>query len=226
MMTVGALLLLTALAMTPQVREAIASASGPWIGAYGEAAKTATVTLREMEIYALQLGVFDSGERAQNEMNRLTAQGVPCMIWQGEQMRIVCDAARDRAMMDDSSAAGMDSCVITEHLPEVTVRLTAAEGDIDDVRRMILLPDSLFDQLLTIEIDAFEAMIAEVRDAAKTAAQTHPDNALYTQLAESLVSWCSLMEKAGNTFDPQYTLQFARVTMCALCRELRMMLTD
>ena len=92
----AAVTLLAVAAMAPQMREALMTWMRSGIAAVSAAlprSGEAQVTLPELRVYALQLGVYDSGERAQAEMHRLTEGGVPCVIWQREQMRIVCDAA-------------------------------------------------------------------------------------------------------------------------------------
>ena len=56
------------------------------------------------------------------------------------------------------------------------------------------------------------------------AAGSHPDHALYTQLAQSLANWCALMEKTMQETDERSARSYAAVTMCTLCRELRLAL--
>ena len=59
-------------------------------------------------------------------------------------------------------------------------------------------------------------VLADVRAQAQRGVSAHQENTLYTQLAQSLVNWCALIEKTPNGDKP-----YARATMALLCRELR-----
>ena len=224
-MIAGAVLLAASLAMAPTLREKIASAAGMMASAFPEReTQEAIVVLPEMEVFALQLGVFDSGERAEKEMNRLMAQGIPCLIWQREQMRIICSAAKNRENLDEAVAGGLETCVISETLPAVSLRMTADAQDLDAARGMLLLPDSLLDRLLGLEGGELAALVGQTREEAAAAEGAHPENELYTQLAGSLFSWCDLMDDAMAAYGEARALTFAQASMCTLCRQLRLML--
>ena len=60
-----------------------------------------------------------------------------------------------------------------------------------------------------------------LRAQAQRGVSAHPENTLYTQLAQSLVNWCALIEKTPNGDKP-----YARATMALLCRELRRALAN
>ena len=64
-------------------------------------------------------------------------------------------------------------------------------------------------------------ILADVQTRARRAVSAHPENTLYTQLAQSLVNWCALMEET-----PTGTRPYARATMALLCRELRRALVN
>ena len=54
----------------------------------------------------------------------------------------------------------------------------------------------------------------------------HPESALYTQLAQSLVNWCTLMEQTRQETDEAAARRYAAVTICTLCRELRIVIAN
>ena len=182
----------------------------------GQSARTELV-LPERTVYALQLGVFDSGERASSEAQRLERAGVRCMVWQREQMRIISGVAPKREQLALDSAKGHEAYVITDTLQETSVRITADADEMDDVRTLLTLPDSLLDQLMESGAEGLPECIQHTRAMAQAAQQTHPENALYTQLAQSLLNWFALMEAT----DADSAADYARVTMYALCYELR-----
>ena len=104
-------LALCALAMQPELRARIAQAGREGLAAVQAFAQTAgddsaqaELTLPEMKVWALQLGVFDSGESAAQEQRRLAAEGVPCVVWQRERMRLICGVALSRDGLDVQAA--------------------------------------------------------------------------------------------------------------------------
>lgn len=177
------------------------------------------LTLQQKEVCALQLGVFDSGERAADEARRLEQEGVACMIWQREKMRIVSSVARSRDALDWEGAGGHEAYVISDALEEVSIRITAHADTLDEVCMLLALPDQLLDQLLEPGQVHLPEMIQRTRELAMGAQNTHPENTLYTQLVQSLLNWCTLMEQRPT--DTRSAVSYAQVTMYVLCRELR-----
>ena len=176
------------------------------------------VTLPERRIYALQLGVFDNEESAESERKRLAAMGVPCVVWQDAQMRLMADAATSRETLLGETA-GQTSFVTEETLTRVDMRLSAGRSDGNDAARLLHLPDEALSRLESGE--ALADVLADVRAQAQRGVSAHPENTLYTQLAQSLVNWCALIEKTPNGDKP-----YARATMALLCRELRRALAN
>ena len=218
----AAVMLLAVAAMAPKAREALMTWMRSGVAAVSAAlprSSEAQLTLPELRVYALQLGVYDSGERAQSEQQRLMAAGVPCVIWQREQMRIVCDAACAREALDGASSQGREAYVIGEALPEVVLRVEAQSGAVDDVRALLLLPDELLSALSGEE--ALTGLLERTRSQAVAALHAHPEHELYTQLAQSLCNWCALIEGTLETQGEAAARSYARVTVCTLCYELR-----
>lgn len=180
-----------------------------------EAGAQLEITLPEISLYALQLGVFDSGERAADEAQRLKGMGVVCMIWQKEKMRLISDVAFDRQSLDLSTAKGADAYVIEETLPKVVLRIGASSEEIEAIRTLLQLPDDVLSALARGG-DPAEAC-ARVRPLAQAALEAHPEHELYTQLAGSLIRWCDMMESREMTGARGY----GAASMAALCRELR-----
>lgn len=210
-----AVLTLGALAASPDFKETLSSLELP---AFSPDVQQAEMTLPEMEVYALQLAVFDSGERAADEANRLQAEGVRCIVWQREKMRIVSSVALSREELDWSSAKGHEGYVIREMLSPMTLRLSCSADAIDDVRALLQLPDIVLKRLLAGE-ETLVSIVKETGEAAERAVDQHPEHALYTQLAQSLINWCALMKRAG--MEANGARGYAALTMCTLCRELR-----
>ena len=179
----------------------------------------AQLTLPELRVYALQLGVYDSGERAQAEMQRLTEGGVPCVIWQREQMRIVCDAALSRDALDVRTVQAIEAYAIAETLPEVVLRVEADSAALEGVRTLLLLPDELLGALAGDE--PLTALLERTRAQAEAALAAHPEHVLYTQLAQSLCNWCALIEGTRSVQGETVARGYARATVCTLCYELR-----
>ena len=184
----------------------------------------AEITLPAMTVYALQLGAYDNGEHAQAHQTRLQQSGIPCAIWQREQMRLVCDAAIARSSLDVKSAMGEEAWVVADALDEVTLRIRTESTHIAAAHTLLTLPDRLFEALGRGERE-LTMLIEETRETAQAAVHAHEENLLYTQLAQSLINWCALMEHAIEAYPKENAMAYARVTMCTLCSELRRVLT-
>ena len=227
LLIVAMVALLAGAAMTPELRQRIAETVRRGMDtaqafAPGRRAQ-AELTLPEREVYALQLGVFDSGERAASEAQRLQAAGVRCVIWQRDKMRIVSDVALSRDGLN--TGEGQLGYIIQETLPRVCMRLTADAGDLEAVQALLMLPDALLTALLD-EGQALEPLLADTRAQAERALSAHPESTLYTQLAQSLINWCALIEQTRREADEAAARRYAAVTMCTLCRELRMAIAN
>jgi len=180
------------------------------------------VVLEKMEVYALQLGVFDSAERARSEQQRLSAAGVPCIVWQRDKLRIICAVASEKGALDPSCAAGNEAYIVRDTLSEVRLRVNRALGSSEE--QMIRMPDALLGELLRSDGQQLDVLIASARASAQKAITEHPENPLYTHLAQSLLDWCSLMDMQPKNAQRR---NYAAVTMCTLCREWRTeLLTD
>ena len=223
-MIAGGVLLLAAMAMAQPLRERISDIAARGMDAIqtmaSPARAQADITLPERTVYALQLGAYDSGKHAQDELVRLCDAGTLCVIWQREQMRLVCDAALSKGKLSSAAAQGRDAWAIRDTLPEVMLRAQGHAGAMDAVRDLLTLPDTLFAALCSQE-EEFAALVASARETAKKAQNAHPENALYTQLAQSLVNWCNLMDSTVSSHGEAVARSYARVTMCTLCYELR-----
>lgn len=218
----GLVLLLCALALSSPLREGFAALmdSGMAAASVFASAKTGMteLTLEEIEVYALQLGVFDSGERAQAEQKRLLAQGVPCAIWQRDKMRLICSVAHSRETLDSGAAGGNEAYIVRDTLPRVRLRLSCSERACDDAAAFIALPDALLSELLSGKGRALRVILPETLFRARKALDAHPENALYTGLAQSLIAWC---EAVQASLDQPQAECYAAVTLCTLCREWR-----
>ena len=220
-------LALGALAMQPELRARIAQAGREGLTAVqafaqpaGDDSAQAELTLPEMEVWALQLGVFDSGESAAQEQRRLSAEGVPCVVWQREKMRLICSVALTREGLDTQAAGGRESFVVKETMPGVRLRLTASQGEMEDALALLRLPDALLLALLG-DGQTLDALVSGAEQQAGSALSAHPENELYTQLAQSLVNWCALMRQTMQNTSEQTARIYAQTTMCTLSRELR-----
>ena len=174
----------------------------------------AEVGLEEKRIAALQMGVFDSGERALSEAQRLERLGVRCMIWQDERFRLIADAADTRDTLSMDAAKGLEAYVIDETLDTVRLRVEAGMDEIDAVCRLLTLPDETLDRL--IAGSALNDEIANIRLLADGAVKAHPEHQLYADLAENLLAWCGRMEALGEE-----ARGYGKAAMLALCKELR-----
>lgn len=220
---------LACLMLVPGLRRRIAGAAREGLQAAqafaGLREEQVELTLPAMEVYALQLGVYDSGESAESERQRLYAEGIPCMIWQREKMRLICAVSLSRETLDAQAPDGQEAYVITDSMEEVTLRLSAGENEVEEALALLRMPDDMFALLLQSEQEAPLAdVVKRVREAARKAGGAHPENMLYTQLAQSMTNWCALMESTARQVDADTARRYAAVTMCTLCRELRMAL--
>ena len=220
--TVAAMLFVLPL-VSPQIRTWIADHAAA-VQAFSQSAQL-NVTLPAYDVYALQLAVFDNGERAAAELKRLQDEGVRCVIWQKERMRIVVSAALSRDTLDTSAAKGYEAYVIRDTLPEVCVRLSAQRSDAERAKNFLEMPDRTLKALLEGTEDLGN-LPAQVRAAASEAINAHPENQLYTQLAQSLLDWCALMEQTMADADESAARSYGTVTLCTLCRQLRQTLSE
>jgi len=224
LMIAAGIAVLASLAMSPQLKEKLA-VLGEFSLPVLAGSTQAEMTLPKREMYALQLGVFDSGERAASEARRLQAQGVRCVVWQRDRMRIISGVALSREKLNHASAGGNEVYVIKDVLPKVSLRITADAERIAKVQRLIETPDEILMHLLTGE-KPLDVLVRQAKEIAQEELHVHPEHALYTQLAQSLVNWCSLMETAMRENGEASARNYAAVTICTLCRELRLALEN
>ena len=219
--TAGLILLLCALAMSEPLKARIAELGQSGVaavGAFGGKEDSAQLTLEERRVYALQLGVFDSGERALSEQQRLNAQGVPCAIWQRDKMRLIASVAKEREALDMNAAGENEAYVVRDTLPKVSLRIRGASSACEEAAAFIRLPDALLDELLSKGSRTLEEIAVQARKSAQRALEAHPENVLYAQLAKSLLSWCDDVQMQA---DQPSAACYAAVTLCSLCREWR-----
>lgn len=215
---------LCAAAASQDLRDAVFAAAGKIRAAAvfsdtGSGAQS-RLTLPEMKVYALQLGVFDSGERAADQAKTLEETGVRCMIWQREKMRLIASASASREGLSSVSVKGCEAYVYQETLPSVTLCLSADEQALEAAENLLMLPDSLF-AALDADQEPLEAIVSRARSAADKALNAHPENLLYTELAQSLSGWCGLIDGISDQGNEEDVRAYALATICALCRELR-----
>ena len=218
---VGAACILAVLAFSDLIRDRIRIMD---VQAFSQQHTQLDMKLEAYDVYALQLAVFDSGERAASELSRLQNLGIRCVIWQKTRMRIVADAAFSREKLNISTAKGQEAYVIREPLPEVSIRLSADASGVAQAKRLLESPDQILHALAQND-QPLEAIIAQTRELAESAKDTYPENALYTQLAQSLLNWSALMEKTVAEADEAEARSYGAVIMCTLCRELRQALS-
>ena len=168
--------------------------------------------------------MFDNGERAAVEAKRLQQAGVRCVIWQREKMRIVADAAFSREALNPDAAKGREAYVISDTMEGMTLRLQADSVGIEQAMELLQTPDGVLNSILTGK-ESMQDIVLRTRMLAGGAVGAHPENTLYTQLAQSLVNWCDLMEKTLAQEDEKEARSYGTVTMCMLCRELRQALS-
>lgn len=217
----GVIGILAMLILAPSIREYIFDME---VQAFSQQGTQLEMRLEALDVYALQLAVFDSGERAANELARLQKLGVRCVIWQKERMRIVADAAFSREALNAGAAKGQEAYVIREQLEEVSLRLSADETGVMQAKRLLETPDGIL-RALVQERQPVETIIAQTKAIAEPAVHTYPGNSLHTQLAQSLISWSTLMEKTIAEAEEADARSYGAVTMCTLCRELRQALS-
>ena len=214
---------LALMAMTPAVRGLLASALMRSVYAVQAFAlpqgAQAEVTLREMKVYAVQLGAYDNGERAKRELERLLDTGVPAVIWQKEQMRLICSAAPSRTQLDVSAAQGQDAWVIEQTLPDVRLRVEAGADELEQVRTLLMMPDTLFRALCGGE--PLDELLAQAKPPALEAKASHPEVPVYAQLAQSLINWCDLIQQIRGRVGDVTARHYASATLALLCDELR-----
>ena len=217
--TLAVVLMLAAAAMAPALREQLMQVIGR--GIHAVQAFTAlregetVIVLEPITLYALQLGVYDNGERAQSEWQRLNQMGIPCAIWQENVMRLIAAVSDARESINLDAAKGQESFIIAKTLEKVEIKLSAEENIISAAAELMLLPVETLIRLMKGR-DTLPDILAKVREKAESAVGEHPENELYTQLAQSLLNWCALIER---TDDNPYA--YAGATMALLCMELR-----
>ena len=95
----------------------------------------------------------------------------------------------------------------------------------EQVKETFSHPGRLFAKVLLIALlgdgQTLEELVSGAELQAGRALNAHPENELYTQLAQSLVNWCALMDRTVQGRDAETARIYAQTTMCTLCRELR-----
>ena len=208
---------LAALAFSPAIRRMITDGK---IQAFSQSAEV-EMTLPEYSVYALQLAVFDSGERAGNALKRLQSQGVLCVVWQKERMRIVADAAFERGALNADAAKGNEAYVIQDTLEEVSLRLSADAVSVAQAKALLETPDALLKKILQESAISMAEIAAQAGEIADEALRLNTGHTLYAQLAQNLQSWRLLMETTLETADEAQARSYGAVTMYALCSQLR-----
>ena len=183
------------------------------------------IVLPGYDVYALQLAVFDSGERAASELKRLQALGVRCVIWQKEKMRIVADAAFARDALNIAAAKGQEAYVIRDTLEPVSLRLSADSAGISEAEVLLELPDDALRRIIEDKQIPLAQIVADVNETAGAALNLHPESDLYTQLAQSLVSWSALVKRTLEETNESDARSYGAVTLYTLCRDLRQALS-
>ncbi|MBR4040617.1 MAG: hypothetical protein IKJ11_11070 [Clostridia bacterium] len=183
------------------------------------------MTLPGYDVYALQLAVFDHGERAAAEAARLQKEGVRCVIWQREKMRIIVSAACEKDQLDRAAAGGYEAYVIRDSLEEIPLRLSARADDAAMARRLLETPDAVF-AALTDDGQTTAGIAAQTRMLAEEALGMQVQNALYTQLAQSLISWCDIVQDTLEVSGEAAARSYGALTMCTICRQLRQTLSE
>lgn len=182
--------------------------------------QTQTLILPELEVYALQLGVYESGERAQTEAERLLEAGIPCVVWQRERMRLVCSASLSEEGLERATAAGRETFAVHETLPQIHLRLNAETEELQAVSELLCLPDTLLETLDSGDAQ-LDMLVAQTRSKAQVALTAHPESALYTQLAQSLMDWCALVQQAQDSSMGESSRAYAQAMACVLADRLR-----
>lgn len=182
--------------------------------------QTQTLILPKLDVYALQLGVYESGERAQTEAESLLEAGIPCVVWQRERMRLICSASLSAERLDCAAAAGRETFVVHETLPQIRLHLNAEAEELQAVCELLRLPDTLLETLDSGDAQ-LDALVAQTQSKAQAALTAHPESALYTQLAQSLMDWCALAQKAQASDMGESSRAYAKAMACVLADRLR-----
>lgn len=82
----------------------------------------------------------------------------------------------------------------------VDVSPECGESDAQTAAELLHLPDETLSRLE--EDETLSDILADVQTRARRAVSAHPENTLYTQLAQSLVNWCALMEETPTGTRP------------------------
>lgn len=209
--------ILAVLACSPAVRRMMANAD---IQTFSQREQQ-EISLKQYDVFALQLAVFDDGERAANELKRLQNKGVRCVIWQRERMRIVADAAFERDALDLAAAKGQEAYIIRDTLEAVSLRLSADALSVAQAKRLLEAPDHLLHKIISEDETPMEQIAAEAEEIAGDALSCAQENALYVQLAQSLKGWGGLMKKTLEDAGEDAARNYGAVSMCLMCRELR-----
>lgn len=210
-------------AFSPQIR-LMAADLAQSVQAFSQDAQI-EMALPAYDVYALQLAVFDNGERAAAELSRLRSEGVRCVIWQKERMRIVVSTAFSRDALDMGAAKGYEAYVIRDTLPAVSLRLSAQASDVERAKRLIEMPDNVLKALL----EGYRTprdIVSQVRALVSDEIDAHPENLFYTRLAQNLADWCDVMDNTLKDTDEAAARSFGAASMCALCRQLRQALSE
>ena len=141
--------------------------------------------------------------------------GIPCAIWQENVMRLIAAVSDTRESIDLGAAKGQESFILAKTLEKVEIKLSAEENSISAAAELMRLPDEILIRLMKRR-DTLPDILATVRGKAESAVGEHPENELYTQLAQSLLNWCALIERTDNN-----SYAYAGATMALLCTELR-----
>ena len=139
-------------------------------------------------------------------------------------MRIVADVAFSREGLNVQAAKGQEAYVIRDTLEAVSLRLSADAEGAQQAKRLLETPDRVLGELVQ-EARPLDAIIGETRKLAEASIDAYPENALYTQLAQSLSSWSILMEKTMKETDETQARSYAETTLYTLCRQLRQALS-
>ena len=228
MLAAGLVLLMMSAAMAAPLRGYVAKAAQTGISGvqavFTDAAETQReILLPEKTVFLQQLAVFDSGERAQQEQLRLAGEGVPCIIWQGERMRLVCAAAYRRDALTGAYLKNRETYVVSDVLEETRLRVSGRKDEAEQAAGLLLLPDELLDALIDSD-EPIDAISKRAKQNAQAALDANPEHALYKQLAQSLINWCALIDGYRPSVDTEQLRGYAAAAMYLLCRELRMAL--
>lgn len=179
------------------------------------------MTLPGYDVYALQLAVFDNGERAAAQMQHLHSQGIRCVIVQGERMRLIADVALSRQALQSRAAKGHEAYVLRDTLQAIPLRLSADSMGIARAKRLLETPDALLHAIVKKPESSLRDIVNQAVRIADESLGTNTENMLYTQLAQSLNNWSVLMQKTLEEADETDARSYGAATMYLLCRQLR-----